>query len=104
MAATNAWRSFFADIPYFHSIMDDMSINGTRVNTRDYGASSPISVLDPSAQDAINSVIQVCHFYTTYAICGYTNDEDPETPAFTRIRFKAKISDDADEKRKKWAR
>ena len=93
-----------ADIPYFHSIMDDMSINGTPVNTRDYGASSPISVPEPSAQDAINSVIQVCHFYTTYAICGYTNDEDPETPAFTRIRFKAKISDDADEKRKKWAR
>jgi hypothetical protein len=80
-----------ADIPYLHSVMDDMA------------SPSSITVPEPTVQDAINSVIQVCHFYTTYAVCGNTDDEDPETPAFSQVRFRPNITDDADKERKKWA-
>ena len=70
-----------ADIPYFHSVVDNMAINGTPVKTR-YDAPSSITVQEPTVQDAINSVIQVCHFYTTYADeelseVGMSNGNDP---------------------------
>ena len=77
---------FEADVPYFHSVMDDMllqlSPEPTRLNTN----MIPSSLV--FAFTAMGNVLSIVHVYEDYAMMHEVTAEMPETPMFSLVKVR----------------
>ena len=77
---------FEADVPYFHSVMDDMllqlSPEPTRLHTN-MNPSSPVF-----AYTAMENVLSIVHVYEDYAMMHDVTAEMPESPMFSLVKIR----------------
>ena len=77
---------FEADVPYFHSVMDDMllqlSPEPTRLHTN-INLSSPVF-----AYTAMEHVLSIVHVYEDYAMMHDVAAEMPESPMFSLVKIR----------------
>ena len=90
---------FESDVPYFHSIMDEMLLQNTperKEGDKYVHQSSPVF-----AFNAMGNVLSIVHVYEDYAMLHDVTTEMPETPMFSIVKVRPGCAgaEEEDEKR-----